>query len=280
MRAPALVLLFLFPLLAGCASSPSSSGATSIEIPDVHGLALDPTDASILYVATHRGLLRLDDDITWSEVGASRDDFMGFSAHPSDPRTFWASGHPRTGGNLGLIRSADAGASWERIALEGVDFHAMAVSAADASRLYGSWRGQVLRSDDGGTSWSPVAPLAAIGFATHPSARDVVYAATGKSVQRSDDAGLTWTQASDATAIGLAIDPSAPETIYAGTQQGARKSVDGGRTWTPMELPGTIAYFATHAATPGLVYAASYQAGIYKSADAGATWTTVREPSR
>ncbi|HET6404889.1 MAG TPA: hypothetical protein VFH78_09590 [Candidatus Thermoplasmatota archaeon] len=276
--------LLLSLLLSGCASdgpasTPTPTPPASVEIVDVHGLALDPTDASILYVATHRGLLRLDGG-GWSYVGEARDDFMGFSAHPSDPRVFWASGHPRSGGNLGILRSDDGGITWRRIALEGVDAHAMAVSQADPQRLYVSWRGEVLRSDDGGATWAARSRLPVAGFATHPTERDVVLAATGRGLYRSVDGGDGWQALGDVPTLGVAFDPTAPTTLYAGTATGILRSVDDGRTWTPLALPhaGAFAHFATHAQTPGLLYAASYQKGIYRSGDGGATWSVVLPP--
>lgn len=277
MRALLVALLFL---LSGCASD--EPAPDTIELPDIHGIAIDPTDASVLYVATHSGLLRLVDEAQWSHVGTARDDYMGFAPHPSDPNVFWASGHPRTGGNLGVIRSTDGGQTWERIGLEGVDFHAMAVSAAEPQRLYGGWRGQVLRSDDGGHKWGPVKPLSPTGFATHPRDPEVVYAATGRSVHRSDDGATSWQEISTIPALGVAVDPASPDVLYVGTSEDVYRSNDGGQRWTALGLPtkASYAYFATHAATPGLLYVASYQAGIYKSVDSGATWSTVREPSR
>lgn len=270
----ALALLFLILLLVGCASPASES----VEFVDVHGLAIDPTDASTIYVATHRGLIRGQNDRDWTYAGDARDDYMGFSMHPREGSTFWASGHPSKGGNLGVIQSMDAGTTWSPIGATGVDFHAMAVSPADPDRLWGHWRGEIHRSDDAGRTWSIVSRTSVSGFAPHPTDRDVVFAANGKSVLRSGDAGATWTQVSDFPALGLVVDPNAPDVLYAGAKGGAAKSDDAGRTWTRLTLnAGTLAFLAIHQETPGLVYAASYETGIYKSTDAGVTWTTVRE---
>lgn len=285
MRALLVALLFL---VAGCASQSddpekgSGGGTGDVEILHIHGIALDPTDASILYVATHSGLLRLDDDGDWSYVGTTRDDFMGFTAHPTDPKTFFASGHPRAGGNFGVIRSTDGGATWTKVGADGVDFHAMAVSAADPQRLYGFWRGSIQRSDDAGATWANAGAIGASAIATHPTERDTAYVATTRSLHRSTDAGKTWTEVAGAgPALGVLVDQAEPSTIYVGTQQGIRKTTDEGRTWSDLTLPqaGTFAAFATHRATPGLVYAASYQNGIYRSTDGGATWTIVLEPT-
>lgn len=61
---------------------------------DIHGLAVDPEDASRLFVATHHGLIVGTNDGNWTRVGPE-DDLMGFSAHPNDSSTFWVSGHPK-----------------------------------------------------------------------------------------------------------------------------------------------------------------------------------------
>ena len=268
----------LFVLLAGCASD--APPAAAVELVDIHGLAADAADPDGLYVATHRGLLRHAAG-SWSHVGEARHDFMGFSAHPREPGVFWASGHPTTGGNLGVVHSTDGGATWTRIALEGVDFHALAVSAADPQRLFGSWRGEALRSDDGGREWRAVGALAATGFAPHPTERETVYAATGRDVRRSDDGGATWRPVAGVAALGLAVDPASPDVLYAATTRGVLKSEDAGAGWTRLALPheGAFAHLATHVGAPGLVYAASYEKGIYRSDDHGATWTVVRAPS-
>jgi photosystem II stability/assembly factor-like uncharacterized protein len=86
---------------------------------------------------------------------------MSFTVDPSDPETFYASGHPPSGGNLGVLISRNRGASWQRVAegAEGpVDFHAMDVSRADPRVIYGAYVGlQVSR--DGGHNWQRIGPL-------------------------------------------------------------------------------------------------------------------------
>ncbi|MBI2030127.1 exo-alpha-sialidase, partial [Candidatus Kaiserbacteria bacterium] len=44
-------------------------------------------------------------------VGKSRDDYMGFSPHPTEADVFFTSGHPSRGGNLGFQKSDDGGAT-------------------------------------------------------------------------------------------------------------------------------------------------------------------------
>lgn len=45
---------------------------------------------------------------------------MSYSAVPGSPGTTFASGHPATRGNLGIIRTEDAGQTWVPVA-DGLD---------------------------------------------------------------------------------------------------------------------------------------------------------------
>lgn len=251
---------------------------------DVHGLAVDPEDPRVLYVATHHGLIRGVGDGNWSRVGDMQDDLMGFTMHPRDGSTFWVSGHPSTGGNMGVRKSADGGFTWETVWERSVDFHVMAVSPADPDRLWGYYAGDLYRSDDGGRAWEVVHddPPAIFSLAASPEDADAVWAATQAGVLRSADGGRTWTRAGDVRAFGVAFDPTDARTMYAGGENALWKSTDGGATWTALAPPagGAYAYLAVSPQEPDVVYVATYSTGIYKTADAGATWTQVKAPSR
>src|SRR5699024_9732662 len=102
-----------------------------------------------LYVATHNGLFAVDDD-GQSWMASSEDhDFMGFTI--TDNGEFLASGHPNSRTDLpkdlGLLASADSGATWNTVSLSGeVDFHAL---AAKGESVYGySSSGELLASTD------------------------------------------------------------------------------------------------------------------------------------
>jgi hypothetical protein len=65
----------------------------------IHGLGFDSKN-NRLFIATHYGIF------IWKEgklfqLGQSRDDFMGFSLHPSNFDLIYTSGHPKSGGNMG-----------------------------------------------------------------------------------------------------------------------------------------------------------------------------------
>lgn len=204
-----------------------------------HGIAADPRDPDRLYLATHHGLFVVSPDGKAQQVSDSRDDFMGFTPHPSDLDVLYASGHPAGGGNLGFIVSRDGGKSWSKLA-DGaggpVDFHQMDVSKADPAVVYGVF-GDLQRSTDGGRSWTVVGPA---------------------------PEGL----------IALAASSTDVDRLYAATRGGLKVSTDGGRQWRPAHLLRTPAT-AVHVMSDGTVYAFIVGTGLVRAPEPGFQWATI-----
>lgn len=204
-----------------------------------HGIAVDGNDPTHLHLATHHGLYIIGPDGKVRRVSKTRDDFMGFTAHPTDSSVLFASGHPASGGNLGFIVSTDGGQSWRKLSngVGGpVDFHQMDVSKADPKVIYGVHRG-LQRSADGGRTWSKVGP-APDGL--------IDMAASGKSA----------------------------DTLYAATRSGLLKSADGGRSWQlahVIKRPVTMVQVAGR----GEVYAFIFGTGLVRTDDGGVNWRLV-----
>jgi photosystem II stability/assembly factor-like uncharacterized protein len=96
----------------------------------------------------------------------------------------------------GLVRSADAGVSWEPLTYPGAPL-----------------AGGIAASPDGGA----------------------LYAATGAGLRRSTDEGQTWNDTGfDGVALALAIAPEDPMDVVV-VDQATRfyRSADGGATWPP-----------------------------------------------
>jgi photosystem II stability/assembly factor-like uncharacterized protein len=204
-----------------------------------HGLAVDARDPSRLYLATHHGLYVVSRDGTARQVSARRDDFMGFTPHPTDPSVLYASGHPVSGGNLGFLASTDGGSTWSRLSngVDGpVDFHQMDVSKADPAVIYGVFR-DIQRSSDGGRTWSRIGP-----------APD----------------GL----------IDLAASSREVDTVYAATRAGLLRSRDGGRSWRtvhPARQPATM----VRTTRDGRVYAFVIGAGLVRASEEDLAWQVI-----
>jgi photosystem II stability/assembly factor-like uncharacterized protein len=283
MRSSTCLLATTALLLAGCASPGATDVGEYVPVSgfaDVHGIAVNPDDSSELYVATHNGLIRGKAG-SWARVGSLQDDLMGFSMHPSNGSTFWISGHPKSGGNMGVRQSTDGGFTWTRLALDGVDFHAMTVSPADANVLWGAWRGSIYHSTDAGRTWRSYedAP-AARGLTAHPTEKDTLFAVTQTGILRSMDAGKTWASFANVAAVTLAIDPTDQGVMYAGLATGISRSSDGGKTWNalPLQTSSPVAYLAIDPHDRSVIWAATYATAIHRTTDAGATWTQVKEP--
>ena len=226
-------------LLAG--RSPVASETTVAELAKhthFHGISVDVNDPARLYLATHHGLYAVSTDGKARQISNMRDDFMGFTPHPTDPAILYSSGHPLSGGNLGFVASTDRGASWVKLS-DGVggpvDFHQMDVSKANPNVIYGVYRG-LQKSTDGGRTWQQVGPAPERLLALAASAKD-------------------------------------ENTIYAATEQGVLMSADGGRNWRAAHSPGQPAT-TVHVAPNGTVYAFLFGVGLIRASEPELKWQT------
>lgn len=259
-------------------------------ITHAHGLAVDVADTSKVYIATHHGLLVLQNDKDLYQVGDKKDDYMGFSPHPSESKVFFTSGHPSFGGNLGFQKSEDGGLSWRKVSngLEGpVDFHAMTVSPANPNLIYGWYRGKLQRSSDDGSNWETFPTnFVIISLIADPKDENVVYATTpqGQGILVSKNKGQDWQPLSEELQGGivssLAIHPQDSQSMFSFSEKlKLARSSDGGKTWQKMKesFNGEEVLFIVFARqNPSLVYALTHTNSVYKSTDNGNIWGKVR----
>lgn len=256
-----------------------------------HGLAVDVKDPNKIYIATHHGLLVLMNEKDLYRVGKSKDDYMGFSTHPTEANVVFSSGHSSVGGNIGFQKSEDGGVTWQKVSngVGGpVDFHAMAVSPVNPNLIYGWYQGNVQQSVDQGKNWKIVNQnLLPIYLAADTQDENVVYAATTKSegVMISKDKGITWSPLSSELKGGavsvIAIHPQDAKTLLIFSEKlgGLGKSVDAGKTWKKISEvfnKETILHITFSRSNPNVAYTLTHENKLYKSSDAGDTWTLIR----
>lgn len=278
-RLAVLVALVLASVVAtGCGSATSSDPERGAEVPPtqsqpadfghIHGLGVVRED---LIIATHTGLWRAaSGEQLATRVGPSRRDVMGFTT--IGDRVF-GSGHPdpsRAGdepGNVGVITSTDAGATWRTLALAGeADFHALAGSKRV---LYGydGASGSLLASTDEGRSWQARAdaPRPVISLAVDPDDPRSLLVATPEGVQSSSDGGRSFAPTGAQPGL-LAWGPSGIFAIGAdGTVQ---RAGDADGAWKAAGSIGALPV-AVHASDDGALYAAREDGVVLVSTDRG-----------
>jgi YVTN family beta-propeller protein len=266
---------------------PSVSLTPVDSISHPHGLAVDIKDSNKVYVATHEGLLLLQNEQDLYRIGESTNDLMGFTIDALDSKTFYSSGHPSYGGNIGFQKTVDGGKTWEKISdgINGpVDFHTMTVSPVDSNIVYGLFSGQIQKSTDGGKSWTLLnnQPEKIIALVADVADVKRAYATTQQGIWMSTDGGENWSVLSDQLKSSIVI--SMVQNPKDGTQMlsfsdtlGLASSSDGGKTWTSiMGTPNAVLYFiAFSASNPQMVYAIDENNQVYKSEDSGLTWEKI-----
>lgn len=234
----------------------AAAAAQPVDVHHIHGLAFDRHDPALLYIATHTGLVRIGGDGVAASVSAQRFDFMGFTAHPRDAALMFASGHPdlptyqrERVGDLGLLRSADGGRTWQSVALSGrADFHALAYSPAAGGALFG---------------WTLVEGPALYRIAVG-----------SWRAERLEARGLS-------DVLSLAASPDATGRLLAGTRAGLFESRDAGRSWSRLSAfprPGAVPAVAFHTTESARVYAFAIGGGLLASDDAGHRWRATVQP--
>lgn len=273
------VLIFLltaFTQTIGYAETIAISGLSHI-----HGLAVDAKNPNRLLIATHHGIWETLGDGKASDVSQARHDFMGFAPDPARAGSFFGSGHPATGGNLGLIRSDDGGKSWAVLsqgARGPVDFHALAVSGADPKRLWGVFGG-LQESRDGGRTWSVVgaAPEGLIALAASRQSADRLYAATKGGLLVSTDSGRSWKAGHITRRPTTAIHAAPDGTLYAFIYGlGLVRTQEPSLAWTPVQTAfGESALFHLTVAPsdPQRLYAANDEGQLLVSRNGGTDWS-------
>lgn len=261
----------------------------------LHGFGYDSGNER-LFLASHYGLFVMQDSRLY-QLGQNRDDFMGFSLNQRNPNIIYSSGHSRTGGNLGVMKSVDGGLTFERIfsniGVGRVDFHSMAISYANPDILYGFFQGRLYRTKDGGNSWefAKIQGLPPQGFCwgvpcliADTKDENVLYAGTQSGLARSVDFGDTWEIIeNDAGAIvSVGVDPQNNERIFAFTENyGIVESVDGGKTWGKKNnglqfgTQESAFAFSFDTGNPARIFLATTENQVYRTENGGESWEKI-----
>jgi len=153
--------------------------------------------------------------------------------------------------NGDVLKSTDAGKSWQTILKTGEDISEILLSNNDSRKiLVTMYQGGIQRTTDGGDTWEEIeGNIDALSGAdqvyalTQTTDSSVLLASTGYGLLRSNDFGLTWQPLQLLTAPGevfiraAGIAPADPNLIYYATPLAFYQTVDGGQTWRTKKFP-------------------------------------------
>jgi len=273
---------------------------------DVTSVAASPTQPDLVFAGTAPGgagggtLYRSTDGAAhWSAVPA-----LAFRS--VFDIAFASTGTVFVGTDGGVFSSSDGGASWTQRDM-GIGANqlttAIAVDPGNPSTIwagvddaFGTQAANVVRSTDGGATWTNVTParptpMSATAIAIHPADPQIVIATFGGwmgggEVWVTTNGGSSWTNRS----AGLPANPiravqyDGIRLLVGGGQMfgsqfvGLYASTDLGQTWTALHDAGwplrVVTDIAVDPTDPQTILAAIDGGGINRTTDGGATWET------
>lgn len=257
-------------------------------------IALHPTNANILYVATNESVYKTrDGGASWERMATDLSSYrvLSLALDPAHPASVYA-------GTMGdaVYKSPDGGQRW--IAHNaGLKEHVSVVNRfvfdpRDTETVYAATTVGVFRSTDGGRLWDErMAGMKEVHIVftltMDPTRPQIFYAGTSGGAYRSLDGTASWQKVNNglippeildaSLALGvstIAIDPQSPDRVYAGTNNGLFMSTDQANGWTRIGQSLADQYISSlviDPSNPSVLYAGG-RSGVHKSTDQGRTW--------
>jgi photosystem II stability/assembly factor-like uncharacterized protein len=262
-------------------------GLGSVPRLTLHSVAVSPSGAKVWIAGTtNSGFAVLfhspDAGATWTRQGdpAILPDQEIYKIRAADEKVVWAVGQGGT-----VLRTRDAGATWESRPIPGFTGHLQAVAALDDQTAWvgGAGEGQaaaLFRTTDGGATWTNQCRGGLTNLehvlGLHAVDTGTVWALGGPlGIVATTNGGDTWVRVYGGGTLrdGNEIHVSPDGRVWAATDSAVFWSFDQGTTWTS----ASVAEFCMGIASPDgtNVWAVSdhWSGGIiYRSSDSGRTW--------
>ncbi len=189
----------------------------------------------------------------------------------------------------GLYRIDGSGSAYAALGLTSAS--SIAVDPLNANTLYATSSGALLRSTDGGATFSALTLSSSqvVVVAINPANDRILYAGTfDQGILKSMDSGATWTAANGSlhgsegqfTVTGLWIDPSMPSVLFSNAVGDFVRSVDSGASWQIVDSSIDVVSVSFDTANPGTLYVTTTDdLANFKSTDHGQTFTTFMTPA-
>lgn len=180
----------------------------------------------------------------------------------------------------GLSRSDDGGATWANVSSSvGQTIATLSCSSPDVCIAVPETGATLLRTEDGGATFSSITPASrAIYAVAWASDNRVVAAGDGGVTVTSDDGGKNFSPVGgDIGGAFLALRPgTVPGTAFAlGVRGSLGRTIDSGATWSQLSVPTSANLSGVSFATPTAGYAIDAAGGLFKTANGGSSWQTL-----
>lgn len=276
---------------------PTPTAIASIGNADILSFAVDPSDESVLYAGTKSaGLLTsLDGGASWSRpttLEVSSGAILDIAVASNDVCTYYVLKADR------LMKTTSCGREFDiQTYVEGRTKEALTTFALDwynPNVLYlGTTAGEVLKSFDGGETWTVVFVIkdeVSTIEISNADSRFVIMGGLRSGLYRSDDAGVNWLSFEDTLedlkgsdrVYALAQSANGLQVV-ASTKYGLLTSDDKGLTWKGLSLltaSGDVAISALSVdPDDGRTIMYGTNSALYLTVDGGSTWSTEELPS-
>jgi photosystem II stability/assembly factor-like uncharacterized protein len=301
---PALIIILQSPSSRlGSLPAEAAIGAWELIGPyggNVLALARNPSNSSELFSVGLNGQIcrTTDGGRTWSlaTVLNPRPDYVyDIAFSPSNPDILYLDTYRQ-----GIYKSVDHGAHWAACpyAWDCTAQGSLWVSPSNPNQILAAGKfkstGALLRSADGGTTWTAKTIAGATPFgncgvlAVDPTNPNVIYAVASYStagpdgpyhsdLYKSSDGGDSWQIVlSNAYVQTIVIDGTNPSRIYAGMTGSIYRSLDGGQSWIKNSGLAGAQRLVIDRNNPQILYSGS-NGSFYKSVNAGQAWTLFSE---
>ena len=252
-------------------------------------ILVDSRDSNRLYASTwtlYSGgggvYLSTDAGRTWNIIGLAKETVRALAQSPTHPEVFLA------GSLTGVYRSADNGASWERITPEHHDdlrnFDSVAFDPHDDNIIYAGTYHLPWKTSNGGKDWSSIKAgmiddSDVMSIIVDPNTPDNVHATACSGIYHSVNGAQTWTKyqgipfAFRRTQL-IRQDPRNPQVLYAGTTSGLWKTTNEKdfKRVTPGDW--VINAIIIDPKKPDRLILGTEREGVQISENAGATFTS------
>ncbi len=275
------------------------------------GVVFDPTNGNNAFAAigasagnSANGIYgSTDGGVTWSPLltaGTAPAGRIALAMAPSTPTTLYASIANASAGSLyALYKTTNSGTSWTQLtsvpnycnpqcwydmALAIAPNNANVVFAAGAYQYATDSQTTVVRSTDGGTTWTLLGG-GANGVNVHTDGHAVAFSPSGSAVYVGTDGGVwtstnvtaatvNWTSLNATLAItqfynGLSVDPTNVNRMFGGAQDNGPQGYTDSLTWTGVAPCGDGGFSAIDPLSPDTVYVTGHGPCVEKSTTGG-----------